>query len=307
MVIKRTGVRSPRVARKSTRKGGGISTDIHARYSNAQIRRKIRELHHFLDGDGNGGIDPRDIDAFFRSINYPNLVTPDVFNGFDVDRDGSLNLEEFSNLMDQLYQHLRNQGDAFFMDRLFEAMVPHRPPIHPTSILERYTDEDIRRNLANFFYMIDPAETGALENRQINAVFRSLGYGELVTREMFDLVDVNRDGRLNLDEFIDLMVILYHDFRSQGDGFFLDRLFRSSLPGWGGDQHFTAIPLPPDDEDSEQHFTAIPLPPDDEDSEPNDMAWTSGGTQLRRLPVKGARMRAQPGRRNGFVRHMATK
>ena len=193
--------------------------------------------------------------------------------------------------MDQLYQHLRNQGDAFFMDRLFEAMVPHRPPIHPTSILERYTDEDIRRNLANFFYMIDPAETGALENRQINAVFRSLGYGELVTREMFDLVDVNRDGRLNLDEFIDLMEILYHDFRSQGDGFFLDRLFRSSLPGWGGDQH----------------FTAIPLPPDDEDSEPNDMAWTSGGTQLRRLPVKGARMRAQPGRRNGFVRHMATK
>lgn len=84
----------------------------------------IERLFRFFDFDNNGGLDRREIEDFFANIPYPNLLTEHTFDIFDINHDGSLSIDEFTQLLIQLNTHLVSQGVTNFVTFIRQILSP---------------------------------------------------------------------------------------------------------------------------------------------------------------------------------------
>jgi Ca2+-binding EF-hand superfamily protein len=84
----------------------------------------IERLFHFFDFDNNGRLDRREIEDFFANIPYPNLLTEHTFDSFDINRDGLLSIDEFTQLLIQLNSHLVSLGITNFVTFLRQILSP---------------------------------------------------------------------------------------------------------------------------------------------------------------------------------------
>jgi Ca2+-binding EF-hand superfamily protein len=87
-------------------------------------RAVIERLFRFFDFDNSGGLDRNEIENFFANIPYPNLYNAHTFDRFDVNHDGSLSIDEFTQLLIQLNTYLGSQGITNFVAFVRQIVSP---------------------------------------------------------------------------------------------------------------------------------------------------------------------------------------
>lgn len=78
------------------------------------FKDKIARLFQFLDKDRSETLDRREVSNLFNSLPHVRY-TPELFDTYDCNKDGSLSLEEFTNLCVELNAHFVRNGDHRFI------------------------------------------------------------------------------------------------------------------------------------------------------------------------------------------------
>jgi Ca2+-binding EF-hand superfamily protein len=84
----------------------------------------IEKLFRFFDFDNSGGLDRNEVENFFANIPYPNLYNAQTFDMFDINHDGSLSIDEFTQLLIQLNTFLGSQGINNFVAFIRQIVSP---------------------------------------------------------------------------------------------------------------------------------------------------------------------------------------
>jgi len=130
------------------------------------------------DTDGGGTLEPDEIRTVLLRLGYTPLrsVIYDFIDAFDIDRGGTLDFDEFVNMME-----LFRRSDGF-------------------------TREDVKE-FSETFATFDTQHEGEIDSVQVGAMLRSLGFNTESDRAevMVKTVDVNGSGSLDFAEFLRLM------------------------------------------------------------------------------------------------------
>ena len=94
-------------------------------------RATIQALFRLFDFDESGGLDRTELENFFANIPYPNLDNPETFNRFDINNDGSLSIEEFTQLLLSLDGYLRGRGITNFVAFVRQIVAPEQVVTQP--------------------------------------------------------------------------------------------------------------------------------------------------------------------------------
>ncbi|KAJ3673702.1 hypothetical protein LUZ60_005694 [Juncus effusus] len=139
-----------------------------------QKRKEIKEAFDLFDLDGSGSIDAKELNVAMRALGFE--MTPEQINQMiaEVDKDGS--------------------GAIDFDEFLF---------MMTTKMGERDTTE----NLMKAFRIIDHDKNGKISAADIQRAARDFGENFSLDeiREMIQEADIDGDGEVNVDEFIQIM------------------------------------------------------------------------------------------------------
>ena len=135
---------------------------------------EIREAFNLFDTDGSGTIDPKELKAAMQSLGFEakNQTIYQMIGDIDKDNDGSIDFEEFLDMM-----------------------------------TAKMSDKDTREDIAKVFRLFDDDTSGSITLRNLRRVAKELG--ETMTdeelQEMIDRADSNGDGAVSMDDFYNIM------------------------------------------------------------------------------------------------------
>lgn len=128
------------------------------------------------DTNGDGSISFEELDAMMRSLgrNLTEAQLLDMINEIDLDGNGTIEFDEF--------------------EILARKTLPGQTDIQPNDLQE-------------IFQMFDKAGNGYITAKEIQDMASLMGeqISDEVVNEMIDVADVDRDGQINMDDFITLM------------------------------------------------------------------------------------------------------
>ncbi|XP_010070343.2 caltractin [Eucalyptus grandis] len=139
-----------------------------------QKRQEIREAFELFDTDGSGTIDARELNVAMRALGFE--MTEEQISKMiaDVDKDGSgsIDYDEFEHMM-------------------------------TAKIGERDTKEE----LTKAFHLIDQDNNGKISFEDIRRISKELGehFTDRDIQEMIGEADQDRDGEVDMNEFIQMM------------------------------------------------------------------------------------------------------
>ena len=84
----------------------------------------IESLFRFFDADNSGGLDRNEIENFFANIPYNNVYNEQVFDNYDVNNDGTLDIMEFAQLLIEVNNYLISQGINNFVMFIRQIVSP---------------------------------------------------------------------------------------------------------------------------------------------------------------------------------------
>lgn len=133
----------------------------------------------------------------------------EAFTTFDLDKDGSLNLRELSELMNELGYHLKENDVA---DIIGEVDIDGNGHIDFKEFMQlmarKIRDADTEEELVECFKLFNQNGDGNIKVDEMKKIMSKLGmmvWGEEITQEeveaMIDQADEDGDGMLSFEEF----------------------------------------------------------------------------------------------------------
>ncbi|KAL6961490.1 putative calcium-binding protein cml13, partial [Sarracenia purpurea var. burkii] len=143
-----------------------------------QKRQEIKEAFELFDTDGSGTIDAKELNVAMRALGFE--MTDEQINQMiaDVDKDGSgaIDFDEFVHMM-----------------------------------TAKIGERDSKEELMKAFHILDQDKNGKISATDIKQIAKELGenFTDREIQEMIEHADNDRDGEVNVDEFIRMMRASY--------------------------------------------------------------------------------------------------
>ena len=114
---------------------------------NQDDRAIIESLFHLLDFDDSGRLEKHEIEEFFHNISYDNVYNDHTFAYFDINRHGSLSIDEFTRLLIETNEFLISQRHHDFFAVVREIFSPQivSPETVVTQPIDRRDADFIRQ------------------------------------------------------------------------------------------------------------------------------------------------------------------
>ena len=171
------------------------STSTGETLSEADARR----IFLALDVKQNGALDLEDIQAAFHDLGITDKVLNSIFDSADLDGTGLIRWDEFRALMSK---HI-GEGPGLQVKYLQE-----RFRSHVLNKLTKKEQENLTSNnteLREMFKAINLKRNGVLDPHEIRVFLRSVGESDDVISKIIASLDLNRDGGVSWDEFLEIM------------------------------------------------------------------------------------------------------
>jgi calmodulin len=157
-------------------------------YSKEQIENYFHRLFRVGDVNGDGTLDPEELECLLQSsgFNFSKSQVSDLMGCADINGDGKLDYAEFVPMMTAL---VKPQVEISLAD-------------HTPKVLETY----FRR----LFALADEDGSGVLEIGEVEELLLCSGFNldKGVVAQLVDSADTNRDGVIQYEEFVPLMVAM---------------------------------------------------------------------------------------------------
>ncbi|XP_028312680.1 calmodulin-like protein 1 [Gouania willdenowi] len=131
---------------------------------------QLRALFHAYDVDHSGSIEKQEFSIICKELRVSPQEAEKIFNRLDVDRDGTVTLEEF-------IKGFRGQNSEEIEDQ----------------------DQDQLRAL---FHAYDMDHSGTIERNEFFIICKELRVPSREAEKIFNQLDVDNDGTVTLEEFI---------------------------------------------------------------------------------------------------------
>jgi len=158
----------------------------------------LKEIFQALDLKKNGVLELEEIMTVFRDMGITEENIRTIFECADLDGTGVIHWEEFRALM---REHI-NDGPGLQVRYLQQRFKSH--------VLNNFADKETttisdRSNLREIFKAIDLKGNGILDPHEIRVVLRSAGEQEDVISRIIASLDLDQDGGVSWDNFIEIM------------------------------------------------------------------------------------------------------
>ena len=177
-----------------------FATGSNSTSGEALSEKDLKEIFSSLDLKKNGVLELEEIQTAFREAGVSDKTIPAIFASADLDGTGVIRWDEFQMLM---RKHV-NSGPGLQVEYLQQRFKTH--------ILKRYagtaTASEVtsdKNKLREIFNAIDLEGNGVLNPHEIRVALRSAGEPEDVISRIVASLDINRDGGVSWDEFLDIM------------------------------------------------------------------------------------------------------
>ncbi|BGP51636.1 mitochondrial glycerol-3-phosphate dehydrogenase [Rhodotorula kratochvilovae] len=167
-----------------------------------------------IDADHDGRIDTQDLSKTYQKLGYTDVdekVIRNVIKEVDVDKDGSISFDEYLDVAAGAKQvHLHNAfTDIALKGSLDDASEEQgRQDGHRGSGDERPQKDGVKIDYSN---KMPPEKTadhdGRIDTQDLSKTYQKLGYtdvDEKVIRNVIKEVDVDKDGSISFDEYLDV-------------------------------------------------------------------------------------------------------
>jgi Ca2+-binding EF-hand superfamily protein len=160
--------------------------------------KDLKKIFHALDLKKNGVLELEEIQTAFRDLGVPDKNIRAIFACADLDGTGVIHFDEFKTLM------RRHVGDGpglqvSYLQRRFKSRILGK---FAASKGDTTSDKD---KLREVFNAIDLEGNGVLDPHEIRVVLRSAGEPEDVISRIVASLDLNRDGGVSWEEFLEIM------------------------------------------------------------------------------------------------------
>ncbi|KAM3610568.1 uncharacterized protein V6R79_005851 [Siganus canaliculatus] len=165
-------------------------------------QKRLRSLFHAYDVDNSGCIEKIEFYTICQELGVAPQEAERIFNRLDVDKDGTVTLEEFLsgfNEQDQEEETDKEKNDKKSEeepsdDEHIISSKPH-PPIRGMSAEEQ-------ERLRSLFRTYDVDNSGTIEKNEFLTICAELQVSSAEAEKIFDRLDVDQDGTVTLSEFI---------------------------------------------------------------------------------------------------------
>ncbi|XP_036955043.1 ras and EF-hand domain-containing protein homolog isoform X5 [Acanthopagrus latus] len=168
-------------------------------------RKRLTLLFNAYDEDNSGQIEKDEFFTICKELQVPSNEAEKIFKRLDVDKDGTVTLEEFiSGFKDQDLEdkddsesdYMNSKSGGEFSDN--EELVVSSGP--PRSIKGMSAEEQDR--LRTLFQTYDVDNSGEIEKSEFLIICGELQVPEAEAERIFNRLDFNGDGTVTLEEFI---------------------------------------------------------------------------------------------------------
>ncbi|XP_034450708.1 ras and EF-hand domain-containing protein homolog isoform X1 [Hippoglossus hippoglossus] len=163
-------------------------------------KTRLTSLFHTYDVDYSGCIEKDEFFTICKELHVPSQEAENIFTRLDVDKDGTVTLEEFISGFKERNQEEEEEEDSEEEEKHSfsnnkEQIISSQPSINGMSAEER----DRLRALFNAY---DVDNSGRIERNEFLTICAELQVSAAEADRIFDKLDVDNDGTVTLLEFI---------------------------------------------------------------------------------------------------------
>ncbi|XP_051807156.1 ras and EF-hand domain-containing protein homolog isoform X7 [Acanthochromis polyacanthus] len=190
------------------------------RTTSQEEQNHLSLLFHAYDVDNSGRIEKNEFSIICKELNVSSQEAECIFNRLDVDKDGTVTLEEFISSFQE--QHQEEHDDAGENKSsstvegfsISEGHVASRQP-HPH--IQGMSAEEQER-LRALFHTYDVDNSGRIEKNEFLTICTELQVSAAEADRIFSRLDIDDDGTVTLQEFITGFHDRYGDFMESDGG-----------------------------------------------------------------------------------------
>ncbi|XP_022613335.1 ras and EF-hand domain-containing protein [Seriola dumerili] len=188
-----------------------------AKGMNKEEQKRLSALFHTYDVDNSGRIEKHEFTTICQELNVPAQEAEGIFNRLDIDKDGTVTLEEFISGFQE--RHEEEEDDTEAKDKQSsknkEQVISSQPP--PST---RTMSTEERNRLRALFQAYDTDNSGRIEREEFLTICAELQVPAAEGNRIFDRLDIDNDGTVTLHEFISGFHDRYgEDKQSSTEGF----------------------------------------------------------------------------------------
>ncbi|XP_029960222.1 ras and EF-hand domain-containing protein homolog [Salarias fasciatus] len=167
-------------------------------------QRRLSALFHAYDVDNSGRIEKNEFSIICQELNVSSLEAERIFNRLDVDKDGTVTLEEFiSGFRSQCEEEKDGsaENEYYSNEKGYSKMKEDIICSQPQPQIQGMSAQEQDR-LRALFHAYDVDGSGRIERTEFLTICAELQVSEVEAERIFDRLDADQDGTVTLQEFI---------------------------------------------------------------------------------------------------------
>ncbi|XP_008284522.1 ras and EF-hand domain-containing protein [Stegastes partitus] len=177
-------------------------------------QNRLSLLFHSYDVDHSGRIEKNEFSTICKELNVSSQEATRIFNRLDVDKDGTVTLEEFiSGFKEQLQGEDDDAEENMNADQSGHVTSSRQPHPHIRGMSAQEQDR-----LRALFHAYDVDNSGRIERNEFLTICAELQVSAAEADRIFSRLDIDDDGTVTLQEFIAGFHDRYGDFMESDGG-----------------------------------------------------------------------------------------